>query len=683
MPRAALIVCCVLSVPALAAADGDLDGVLTRIDRSTDAELRALAVELNTADRFSPERVHQLADAMARRARLPEQEAFAWALRCAAHTRMRELATAERQCAEALAVAEQTGGDTELFAVLRQLGRSQLERGRIKAGVQSLLRALRSAERLDHAGAQASVLTSLGGAAYFSFAFLDASVFLERAIEVARVRGDWIGVAGATHNLALMLFEQGRIRPARDAYRQARQAIERVEHFDDTPVAALVWFGEARCTAALGDPAAALKAMKAGFERFEALADSTYLGVANRYTAEAYQHAGNIGEALKHVRTALELFTGNRTRSTEARLLEAQLLLQMGQPEVARVRVEALLAEQVEPTGDRAEALRLRAEALSLLGLHEESAAELKAAFVAHERLDRERNTSRADFVRARFEADSLARANDTLKQLALRDRRVMGLAAAMVVIVILLLVVLFRAKLNQRRLETERERTYRLETIGRLTGGVAHDFNNMLQIILQNVEYLETRPDQADAREVLEETKAAANAGAGIIDKLLTFARQSPHESTDVELEAFLARVRPLLKRTVGDAVELDISIEADLAPVRVDESLFTAALINLVANSRDAMGDRGRVVIAAETVHRDREKWVSVSVRDNGRGIARENQSRLFEPFFTTKPPGGGSGLGLSMVYGFIKDSDGFVDLQSEPGVGTAISLMLPEAA
>ncbi|MEO1172202.1 MAG: ATP-binding protein, partial [Myxococcota bacterium] len=121
----------------------------------------------------------------------------------------------------------------------------------------------------------------------------------------------------------------------------------------------------------------------------------------------------------------------------------------------------------------------------------------------------------------------------------------------------------------------------------------------------------------------------------------------------------------------------------EADLAPVRVDESLFTAALINLVANSRDAMGDRGRVVIAAETVHRDREKWVSVSVRDNGRGIARENQSRLFEPFFTTKPPGGGSGLGLSMVYGFIKDSDGFVDLQSEPGVGTAISLMLPEAA
>lgn len=677
---AAVLLVTGVSSHAFALVDG-FDATMRQVRQGSSEMLSSLALELNTVDRFPPELVRTLADALEERRDSRALYAFALALRCAAYTRLREVSKAGRHCRDALAAAEASGGHGELYAVLRQVGRSQLEDGRIRAGVQTLLRALRHAEALNHPRAQSVVLSSLGGAAFYSFDLLNASEFLERAIDVARIDGDHLSVAGATNNLALVLFNQGRIREAREAYAQAQNALNRVSEFADTPIAAMVWFGEARCAAKLGDAEAAIKRMKEGFARFSALSDPIYLGVANRHAAEAYQAAGEHRLALKHVDLALSLFRGNNTRSNDARLLRAELLIALHRPEDALESLEPIIAG--EEGTSTADALRLRAAMLHVLGDDKAAFQTLTSAYAAQERLELEQNRSRADFVRARFAADALARDNENLKQLALRDRRVMGLVAAVVSALLLLLLVLSRYKLRERQLENERERAYRLETIGRLTGGVAHDFNNMLQIIMHNVEYLASDERDEEALEVLNETRDAASAGAGIVEKLLTFARQSPHESTNVELDDFFVRVRPLLQRTVGDAVKLKIRTEAGIGRVRVDESKFTAALINLVANSRDAMGARGEILIAAQTIHRDRQKWVSVCVRDNGTGIDQEHQSRLFEPFFTTKPPGGGSGLGLSMVYGFIKESDGFVDLKSEPGVGTAISLMLPEAA
>ncbi|WP_084125918.1 PAS domain-containing sensor histidine kinase [Demequina sp. NBRC 110054] len=242
------------------------------------------------------------------------------------------------------------------------------------------------------------------------------------------------------------------------------------------------------------------------------------------------------------------------------------------------------------------------------------------------------------------------------------------------------------------RRLSEQLAQAQRLESVGRLTGGIAHDFNNVLTVVLGGAEAVAEDPQVGhEAREMAELVVESAKRGADLTSRLLAFARKQPLEPHAVDLADCLDTLAPMLKRTVGERVDLAVSPDLDLPAVMLDVGQFENALINLVLNARDSMPDGGKVAIGAtETVldddyaesHADVRpgRYVLVDVSDSGEGIDPEDVDRLFEPFFTTKAKGKGSGLGLAMVWGFVKQTGGHIAVYSEPGVGTTFKLYLP---
>ncbi|MEL6545920.1 MAG: ATP-binding protein, partial [Myxococcota bacterium] len=163
---------------------------------------------------------------------------------------------------------------------------------------------------------------------------------------------------------------------------------------------------------------------------------------------------------------------------------------------------------------------------------------------------------------------------------------------------------------------------------------------------------------------------------GAGIVQQLLSFARKKPQTPRRIELRRYLKETLPLFKRTAGESIHLRLDPPEPEHAIMVDPSQLTAALINLIANARDAMDGKGEVVVGAQST----QASITVFVTDEGRGITTEDQARIFEPFFTTKGPEKGSGIGLSMVYGFVRESGGTVNVESNSGKGTTISLTFP---
>ncbi|MEO1174338.1 MAG: ATP-binding protein, partial [Myxococcota bacterium] len=164
----------------------------------------------------------------------------------------------------------------------------------------------------------------------------------------------------------------------------------------------------------------------------------------------------------------------------------------------------------------------------------------------------------------------------------------------------------------------------------------------------------------------------------AGIVQQLLSFARRRPQAPQVVGVALLLEEVAPLLRRTVGESMRLKFAPPSAELLIRVDPSQLIAALINLVANSRDAMEGKGEIIVGAS----ETDEWVKLYVTDRGHGIAEEDQARIFDPFFTTKGPEKGSGIGLSMVYGFVKESGGTVSVESTTGSGTTIALIFPRS-
>ena len=230
-----------------------------------------------------------------------------------------------------------------------------------------------------------------------------------------------------------------------------------------------------------------------------------------------------------------------------------------------------------------------------------------------------------------------------------------------------------------------------KMEALGQLTGGVAHDFNNMLMVISGNVELLKRRVAGAGGDRQISAIEHAAQNGEALTRKLLTFSRRRLVQSRSIELGPFMAKLDDLLKPSLPDGIELTGDIPADVWPVQADAGDLELSLVNIVLNARDAMPQGGKVTIAArnrtlqadnpETDHLAGE-FVALSVRDNGPGIAPEHLSRVFEPFFTTKEVGRGTGLGLSQVYGFAKQNGGAVTIESTPDSGTTVTLFLPRA-
>ncbi|MGH8216149.1 MAG: PAS domain S-box protein [Rhodanobacteraceae bacterium] len=242
--------------------------------------------------------------------------------------------------------------------------------------------------------------------------------------------------------------------------------------------------------------------------------------------------------------------------------------------------------------------------------------------------------------------------------------------------------------------LERRLAQSQKLEAIGQLTGGIAHDFNNLLTVIVGNADTLaEDLPDRPDVLPLVDMIRTAGERGAELTRHLLAFARRQALEPRTVRPDQLVDGMRNLLRRTLGENVELAVEHAADVAKVSVDPTQFESALLNLCINARDAMPGGGKLMIESENVILDENytgqrvdvapgDYVRISISDTGTGMSAEDAARAFEPFFTTKARGQGTGLGLSMVYGFVKQSGGHVAIYSELGHGTVVALYLRQA-
>ncbi len=240
--------------------------------------------------------------------------------------------------------------------------------------------------------------------------------------------------------------------------------------------------------------------------------------------------------------------------------------------------------------------------------------------------------------------------------------------------------------------MEEQLRQLQKMEAIGQLTGGIAHDFNNLLTVILGNGELLtEMLEDQPDMAVLADTVTNAARKGADLTHQLLAFARQQPLQPQAIDVNALLETTRDLLRRTLGEHIELTLGLGKDLPPALVDTGQLESAILNLCLNARDAMSESGHLTIESSFVHLDQDYadrhtevtpggYVLVAISDTGEGIPPDRLEKVFEPFFSTKGPGKGSGLGLSMVFGFVKQSRGHIKIYSEVGEGTTVRMYLP---
>jgi PAS domain S-box-containing protein len=249
------------------------------------------------------------------------------------------------------------------------------------------------------------------------------------------------------------------------------------------------------------------------------------------------------------------------------------------------------------------------------------------------------------------------------------------------------------QAEEERQRLAAQLQQSQKMEAIGQLTGGMAHDFNNLLGVVLGNLDFLlERNADRPEDRQFVEAAIAAASRGADLTRHMLAFSRRQSLAPTLAELSETLTGAVTLFRRTLGEQIVLDMRIGSNSWPVMIDVAQLESALLNLAVNARDAMPNGGRLTIEAQNVSLDDDAaslnpealpgdYVVISVSDTGTGMAPEVAARAFDPFFTTKGADG-TGLGLSMVHGFVKQSGGHTRLYSEPGRGTRIDIYLPRA-
>ena len=236
---------------------------------------------------------------------------------------------------------------------------------------------------------------------------------------------------------------------------------------------------------------------------------------------------------------------------------------------------------------------------------------------------------------------------------------------------------------------QTALMQSQKLEALGQLTGGVAHDFNNLLTVIMGALDIIIRKPEEpVRLKRMAEAALAAAVRGENLTQRLLAFSRRQPQATVVRAIDTLLMDSEPLLQRAVGEGVNLTIEAHAAGATSSLDPSQFEAALLNLVVNARDAIGDGGRIGISTSVNDlpakgdRPAGRYVCIAVTDDGAGMDEATRAHVFEPFFTTKPVGKGTGLGLSQVYGFTRQSGGAAEIDSEPGQGTTIRIFLPVA-
>ena len=247
----------------------------------------------------------------------------------------------------------------------------------------------------------------------------------------------------------------------------------------------------------------------------------------------------------------------------------------------------------------------------------------------------------------------------------------------------------------ERKRMEAHLRHAQKMEAIGSLTGGIAHDFNNLLTIVIGNLDLIARLPEgDPQTRDMVQSALAAALRGADLTRQLLAFSRRQTLQPTRVDVNSCVRNMVKLLHRTLDDNLEITLREDPGLWPVLIDAAQLDSAILNLAVNARDAMPDGGGLTISMQNRTIDPADiddnpvlasgdYITIEVMDSGCGMPAEVAARIFEPFFTTKETGRGTGLGLAMVYGFVKQSGGHISVHSAPGHGTTFRLYLPRAA
>ena len=245
----------------------------------------------------------------------------------------------------------------------------------------------------------------------------------------------------------------------------------------------------------------------------------------------------------------------------------------------------------------------------------------------------------------------------------------------------------------EQRQLEEKFRQAQKMEAVGRLSGGVAHDFNNLLGVIIGYAEFLqESLKPENSLRSSVDEILKAGKRAASLTRQLLAFSRQQVLDPKVLDLNVVVSDMNKMLRRLIGEDVELLTTLGADLGHIKADQGQLEQVLLNLVVNARDAMPQGGKLLIDVQNMVMDEAfvrrypypvqpgPYVCLTVTDSGIGMDTDTKARAFEPFFTTKEKGKGTGLGLSTVYGVVKQSGGYIDIDSSPGAGTTFKIYLP---
>jgi signal transduction histidine kinase/CheY-like chemotaxis protein len=245
----------------------------------------------------------------------------------------------------------------------------------------------------------------------------------------------------------------------------------------------------------------------------------------------------------------------------------------------------------------------------------------------------------------------------------------------------------------RREQVEAQLRQAQKMEAVGQLTGGMAHDFNNMLGVIVGALDLIKRRlkQDEFGIGRFVESATKATERSAALIQRLLAFARQQPLAPEAVDANRMIADMSELLRSTLGEQIQIETVLAAGLWKTNIDAHQLESAIVNIAINARDAMADGGKLTIETQNVALDEAyckanaevlpgQYVMIAITDQGGGMAREVAARAFDPFFTTKPAGKGTGLGLSQVYGFIKQSAGHIKIYSELGNGTTVKIYLP---
>ena len=235
----------------------------------------------------------------------------------------------------------------------------------------------------------------------------------------------------------------------------------------------------------------------------------------------------------------------------------------------------------------------------------------------------------------------------------------------------------------ERRQLEEQLLRSQKMEALGRLASGVAHDFNNLLTVVHGYAHVIQVAPDVETARRHAGAIAEAAGRASALTRQLLAFGRAQLLAPRPVDLGAIVHDLERMLGRVIGEDVALEVDVPHEPATVEVDPAQIGQVVMNLAVNAREAMPRGGRLSISVAPLEGGERDWVSLTVADTGAGIPAEALEHVFEPFFTTKADSGGSGLGLATVYGIVEQSGGRIELDSEPGRGTVVRVLLPRAA